>query len=323
LVFEDDASVPGNSITDIQTLISDHVVAIADMSDFDETWASTIQAAHIPIVGVFPDNVPMYTNPDFYPIGQTNDSITYALAATAKAAGATNLGVMYCAEAVVCQQDVAPIKAAGQPLGVPVAYNAEVSATAPNYTAQCVAAQQQHVSAVIILDASSVDSRIGADCARQGYFPIYLIEGIGFSDIQLSAPGIKNNLWGEYPNLPFWANTPAVSTMNAAIDKYYPALRGNTTLYTTLVSDSWVSGLVLAQAIQAGGLGPNDTPSAAEVTTGLETLKGYTVDGLAPPLTYAAGKDHPVDCWFIGRVQNGATMLENNGQITCEHGSSS
>ena len=42
------------------------------------------------------------------------------------------------------------IKTAGQSVGVPVVYSASIAATAPNYTAQCVAAKQAGVSAIFI-----------------------------------------------------------------------------------------------------------------------------------------------------------------------------
>ena len=90
-------------------------------------------------MGVESPNPPFGTNPDFYPEAQTNASATYASVATAKTAGATNIGDIYCAESPVCAMSVPVFKAAGKQLGVPLTYSAEVAATAPNYTAQCVA----------------------------------------------------------------------------------------------------------------------------------------------------------------------------------------
>ncbi len=62
---------------------------------------------------------------------------------------------------------------------------------------------------------------------------------------------------------------------------------------------------------------------AAEIVTGLESLKGDTLDGWAPPPTFPAGKPHPIDCWFTGKVENGVPSVANNGQVTCQHGSTS
>jgi branched-chain amino acid transport system substrate-binding protein len=321
LIVKDDANSPGTSLVDIQSMISDHVVAIADTSNFDEAWAKTVQAANIPVVGGYSSGLPFGTNPDFYPEGQTNDSAIFAVISTAKAAGATNLANVYCAESPICAQSVPGFTATGQKLATPVVYNAEISGTAPNYTAQCVAAQQKGVKSVFIGDASAIIVRVATDCARQGYTPIYLQEEGGFGMNEAAAPGLKDTLWLESPTLPFFATTPEVQAANAAMDKYFPGVRENTNLFVHDAFTVWISGKLLEDAVKAGGLTASGTPSAAEVITGLNSLKSDTVGGLTSPLTFTAGQPHTVDCWFTARVQNGGTAtVENGGQPTCETG---
>jgi branched-chain amino acid transport system substrate-binding protein len=321
LIVKDDANNPGTSVTDIQSLISDHVVAIADTSNFDEAWANTVQAANIPIVGGYSSGVPFGTNPDFYPEGQTNDSAILAVLTTAKNAGATNLANVYCAESPICAESVPAFTATGKTLGIPVVYNAEISATAPNYTAQCVAADQKGVKSVFIGDASAIIVRVATDCSQQSYTPIYVQEEGGFGLNEASAPGLKNTLWLESPTLPYFAtNNPAVQAANAAMDKYYPGIRENNNLFVHDAFTLWVSGQLLADAIKAGGLTAGAAPSAAEVVTGLQSLKGDTLGGLTSPLTFTPGKGHTVDCWFTARIQNSVATVENNGQSTCENG---
>jgi len=324
LITEDDAATPGTSASDAQTLISDHVDAIVDLSIVDETWASTVQQANIPVVGSNETETPFTTNPDFYSEGQTNDSVIVANILTAKAAGAKNLGTYYCAEAPSCQEGVAPLKAAGAKYGVPVVYNGEVAATAPNYTAQCLAAQQAHASAIFIGDASFVIARIGKDCATQNYYPTYVTEGEGFANVLLTAPGISKNLWSEYSTIPFWdTSVPAVQAMNTAVDKYYPGIRSNNETWSEEAAESWAAGLLLRDAVKAGGLTPSATPSASEIVTGLNSLKNDTLDGMAPPLSFTAGQPHTIDCWFTAKLVNGTPSMVNNGQVTCSNGSSS
>ena len=243
---------------------------------------------------------------------------------TATAAGATNLGTYYCAEAPSCQEGVAPLKAAGSKYGVPVVYNGEVAATAPNYTAQCLAAQQAHASAIFIGDASFVIARIGQNCAQQNYYPTYVTEGEGFANVLLTAPGISKNLWSEYSTIPFWdTSVPAVQAMNTAVDKYYPGIRSNNETWSEEAAESWAAGLLLRDAVKAGGLTPSATPSASEIVTGLNSLKNDTLDGMAPPLSFTAGQPHTIDCWFTAKVVNGTPSMVNNGQVTCSNGSSS
>lgn len=321
LIAKDDANSPGTSLSDIQGFISDHVAAVVDTSNFDEVWAKTIQAANIPVVGGYSSNLAFGTNPDFYPEAQTNNSAIYAVIQTAKQAGATNLANVYCAESPICAQSVPAFTSTGQKLGVPVVYNAEISATAPNYTAQCVAAEQKGVKSVFIGDASAIIVRVATDCSRQGYNPIYVQEEGGFGLNEASAPGLKDNLWLESPSLPYFASSPGVQAANAAMDKYFPGVRENGNIYLHDAFTLWVSGVLLEDAIKAGGLTASGTPTAAEVVTGLTSLKGDTVGGLTSPLTFTSGQPHTVDCWFTARVHNGGTAtVENNGQPTCESG---
>jgi branched-chain amino acid transport system substrate-binding protein len=324
LIAEDDGSNPGTSFSDAKTLISDHVAAILDITNFDTTWASAVAEANIPVVGSNVFDAPFYENPDFYPEGQTNDSSSYAVVSAAKEAGATNFAYFYCAEAVACSSGIPLFEKSGQALGVPLTYQASVAETAPNYTAQCLAAEQKHVTALALAGVSSEVQRVGQSCSQQSYNPIYLTEGAGFSTLLTTTPGIKDNLWSEYSNLPFWdSSSPAVKTMNAAVDKYYPGLRSDTNTWSELAALSWPSGLLLEDAVKAGGLGRGDTPAAAEVVKGLESLKGDTLDGWAPALTFAAGKPHPVDCWFTAHMQNGVPQLTDGGRTTCESGAAS
>jgi branched-chain amino acid transport system substrate-binding protein len=323
VITEDDQGNPGTALSAAQTLISDHVVAVADISLADQAFASTLQSANIPAVGVLTYEAPFFSNPDFYPEGQTTDSSAYAVAATAKAAGATSFGFIYCAEAAICAQSVPTFESAGKQLGLPLSYTAAVSATAPNYTAQCLAAKQKGINALGIGEAAPILIRIATDCTRQGYNPIYVFEGAGFAMDETTSPGLKDKSYDESLSLPFFANTPAANAAKAAIDKYYPGLLENPTGFTEQNYVSWASGLLLEDAIKAGGLTASSTPSASEVISGLQSLKGDTLQGMAPPLTFAAGKAHSVDCWFTIRVQNGTATVANNNQVTCKNGTSS
>lgn len=322
LTVKDDASNPGTSVTEAQAMISDHVDVLIDDSNYDATWAKAISSAGIPVVGGNVSSQLFYQNPDFYPSGQTNDSIAYSNVAVAKAAGATNIGNLYCAEATPCQQSIPLIKAAGQKLGIPEVYTASVSMTAPNYTAQCLAAQQQHVSAVFIGDSTPTIARITSDCNKQGYDPIYVTEGTGFSMLLASAPGAKDHLWSDYPIMPFWAKAPEVQALDSAMAKYYPGLTSNTTTWSEFAAQTWTAGLLIEHAVKESGIGTSGTPTAAAMTKGLDSIKNDNLGGWSPSLTFTAGQPHSVDCWFTARVQNGTPSLVNGAKQTCENGSS-
>jgi branched-chain amino acid transport system substrate-binding protein len=102
------------------------------------------------------------------------------------------------------------------------------------------------------------------------------------------------------------------------MDSDFPGVRENANLFSQQDFMSWASGMLLKDAIKAGGLTSSDTPTPAEVVKGLLSLKGDTVDGLTPPLTFVAGQPHNINCWFTARVRNGVPSLVNKGQKSCE-----
>ncbi len=323
LVVKDDALNPGTSTIAIQALLADHLDALVDISLVDTVWAPMVQKANIPVVGGAFDAELFETNPDWYAPGGTANSFNYGYISILKAGGFTQYGVVYCAEAPACAQYVQQIKPLAKQAGISQAYAASISETAPNYTAQCVAAQQQHIKVMIVEDVAATIARFAKDCATQGYNPTYITGGTSFEQPWETTPGLKDGLVTPYEMLPYWVNTPATQAMNTAVDKYYPGLRSNVNVWNESVVLGWPSGVLLGDAIKAGGLQPSDTPTPAEIIKGLTSLKGDTLDGWSPPLTFTAGQPHPMDCWFTGQLQNGVPSLVNNGKVTCHSDSSS
>lgn len=315
LTLEDDTFNPSNALTDAKTVVSDGVIEVLDISALDTAFATTLQQANIPVIGAYSDAAPFFTNPDFYPQGETGDSINNAVMQIAKTAGAKSIGVLYCAEAPSCAQIAPGMAPIGTKIGVPVSYKAEIAATAPNYTAQCVAAQQAHINTIFIGDDAPVELKVAADCGQQNYNPIYVLQG-GATDGSLFAGGLKN-LNIQYADEPFFAKTAATQAFDAAMAKYEPGLVTNGALFIQNDWQAWISMQLLAKALTDGGLTTSTKPTAAMVVKGLDSFKGETLGGLTPPLTYTPGKAHHVSCWFTGVVKNGVPSVGNNGTYTC------
>lgn len=319
LDFKDDAGNPGNSATAAKALISDHVAVILDATLLSQVWTKDAADAHIPVVGGDLTSPIFYTDPNAYPAGGTIDYTAYADIMTAKQAGAKNLGVIYCSEVPDCQELFKGLQKAGKELGVPVTYSSAVSLTAPNYTAQCVGAKSQNVTALFIASNATGFAHVAQDCDQQGYDPIYIEQGDGFKMLLASTPGLKDHLWAPFATLPMFADKPAVQQLNQAVDKYYPGLRTSDE-YDEYVVEAWAGGRLIEAAVKATGLGSDKTISAEQLTNGLNSLKGETLGGLAPPLTFHAGQPHSTNCWYTGRVQNGVPALADDGKLTCKKG---
>jgi branched-chain amino acid transport system substrate-binding protein len=53
----------------------------------------------------------------------------------------------------------------------------------------------------------------------------------------------------------------------------------------------------------------NGSSSAEDVLNGLYQVKNYTIEGLAPPLTFTKGKGTFINCWYASEVENQVPKL--------------
>jgi branched-chain amino acid transport system substrate-binding protein len=211
---------------------------------------------------------------------------------------ANSIGEMYCAESPVCLQAVAPLKATAKKMNLPFNYTAEVSASAPNYTAQCLAAKQANVQALTVADTPAVVEAVAADCAEQNYNPwILSLDGAVASSFDTD-PGIGPKLVAAEPDIPFFVDdTPATKAYNKALEKYEPSVLTSTT-YSEVETQLWLMGQLFIAAAKSGHVSTNGAVGAKELVAGLYDQHGQTLGGMSPPLTYSKSKPHVVDCWY-------------------------
>jgi len=305
VIVEDDHSNPGASLVDAENLVgSDHVVAVVDSTNNDSAWATYVEQHHVPVIGggaVTPFDI---TSSDFFAAGQTEDDFVIAEVEAAKKVGAKNIGELYCAEAAVCQELLPPLRATAKAEGVNVAYVAEISASQPNYTAQCLAAKQAGVQFLAIGEAVTAVQAVAADCAKQGFTPWEEIGDGGVSKSFLHAPGLDAKSIGFETDIPFFVtDTPGTEAMVRAIRKYSPSILSSPN-YNEEATISYISGLLFGAALKAGTTGKSGPVTTNEIYGGLYSLHGDTLGGMAPPLTFKPNQPNPVDCWYWIGIKN-------------------
>ena len=95
VIVKDDAYNPTTSLAEAQTLVEqDHVVAIMDNSDEDQSWAPYVKQQEVPVLGDT-DTVAGYTNSDFYTPGLTFNNATPGEVAAMKRAGVKKVADLY------------------------------------------------------------------------------------------------------------------------------------------------------------------------------------------------------------------------------------
>jgi branched-chain amino acid transport system substrate-binding protein len=303
IIKMDDSDNATTALTQVTQLVQqDHVIALIDDSDVDSAWATYVQQQGVPVVGGNLASVAMFTNPDFFPIGQTPNNLQDGLIAAQKKVSVSKLGIGYCTAVATCALSAQALKSGSSAAGIDVVYDAKIADVATDYTAPCLAMKQAGANGVSILSAGAVIQSFATSCASQDFTPKYVETFTSTNNSMLGLAPLNGTLEVD-PDVPATDTAvPAIATMTQALNQYEP---GTTTSkdFGPGQTFMWAGGLLFAAAAKAANLGDNST--AADVLNGLYSLPANeTLDGVAPPLNYQRGKPTSVNCWFYAQIQN-------------------
>jgi branched-chain amino acid transport system substrate-binding protein len=316
LTIEDDAGNPAQALKAAKKLVEqDKVIAIVgQMSLVDDAFQKYVGEKGIPVVGGSPQQASFFTDPNFYPSGGNTPAAYVGSVGQAKQAGNATFGTLYCAESPVCAQLGPLTEAAAAVVGGVETSSGKVSATAPNYTAPCLAMKDAGVDALTVAHNATVVVRVLESCDQQGYEPAI------FSSTNTAGPEFlaSESLEGATltaPNAIFTDDSqPAVKEFLDALDEYAPGLR-DSPQFTPPTINPWIGGKLFEAAATAAKIGPTST--AEDVKKGLYSLKDETLGGLAPPLTFTEGKPTFVSCWFATKIEGGKFVPQDGNKPQC------
>jgi branched-chain amino acid transport system substrate-binding protein len=323
VISHDDGGSPATAIAEINKLVNAHILALVGMETTTyPAWGPILDRAGIPVVGGLSFAANFSTDPLWFPAAASGTGTAYVNLAIAAKQGKKHLGVLYCSESPDCvrssQLQAATVKQYNAALGgMTFAYTAGVSASAPSYASQCLAAKQAGVDAMFYAVASATVLRVQKDCQSQGINPLPLVSS-QVADPTWATPNspvdgaISSN--GTFP----WTadDTAAAKAFQGAIQKYDPSFV-TTVGYSDAASEIWTSLQLFKAAAVAGNAGASPTPAA--VVSGFYALpKNYTVGGLASTLNFNKGKPNPpVPCGFVTELHNGKFTAPQGSMLVC------
>jgi branched-chain amino acid transport system substrate-binding protein len=322
IISLDDKGDAAQSVADAKTLISkDHVVAMIGINDpgLDTDWASYAQKAGVPVIGGTNNTVdPWSTNPDFFLNTSTSvlgDAEVFPL--LGKQLGAKSFGIVLCTLAV-CAEFMPYIKAGAKTEGIKFAYGALAPAEAPNYTANCLAAQSAGVQAM--LPTGIEVGEFVANCTTLGYHPIYILGTTDVYNSYLAALSSAKEVAAPGPDFPYFYKGPQTKDFDAAMKKYAASIP-NGLLGETQAAE-WVSGLMFQKAVELSGA--KGIPTSAEIINGLYKFKNQTLGGLAPPLTFTRSAGNSPEqasktpqCFFVMSFDKGKPRAPQGLKVSC------
>lgn len=201
---------------------------------------------------------------------------------------------LYCAESdLVCgfANRVITKEGGAQSRGATIVYGAQVSIAQPSFTAECLQAQRAGAQTVMaFVDAASLN-RLSRDCRQQGFTPLYTTGSIGVNDSLAGNPDLVG-LRAPVTVFPWMAEDvePAVR-FHRAMAKYLPS-KGP----TSAGAIGWASAELFGKVARAAG----EDLTPAGLLRALGTIKGDTLGGATPPLTFLPGRPTPAStCYFV------------------------
>jgi len=312
LIVKDDQNDSTKALAAVKQLVQqDKAIAIVgEQSNGDAAWAKYVQAAGVPVVGGLAINTPFLVNPDFFPSGTNALALSYATLVNAKAKGGP-FAFLYCAESPLCAQSVPLYQGLAKAVGVGLPVLTKVSGTSPDYTAQCVALKQAHVTSFQVGSSAAVAFKVAQACRAQGVTAAVLADGGSVTQAWATQPAVDGTVSAE-SSFPFTdSSVPATKEYQAAKAQYAPGIGD---AEGEVAAGAWVAGKLFEAAVAAS---PAGKITADSVKQGLYALKGETLGGLAPPLTFTAGKPALINCYFNIEVTGGKITAPQGLKTSC------
>lgn len=317
IIVKDDGLNATKAVRLVKELVEqDKVIALTSSSNATSAFEKYVAGKGVPVVGTFSFEQPFAQNPRFFPTGAQLVPMLFGALQEAKTQGKSEIGIIACTETPLCAQIPPLMKGlAGIVGGLDVVYDAKISQSQPNFTAQCLAAKGKGVDGMFVFDPAPIVVRVAEGCAQQGFTPTQ------FNVSGTTGPVFTKSKAMEGVTVtqsnPVLADTtaPGNAEFRAAFDKYVPG--GSKSDQSNEENIQMFSGLnALKLALERGKVTPTST--SADVLKGLYTFKQETVGGQTPPLTYVKGAPTFVGCWFTTQVKDGKFIaLQPGGKPSC------
>jgi branched-chain amino acid transport system substrate-binding protein len=318
VIFVDDSGDPAAGLALARRLVEQdkiHAFYATHAPTTEEAYVRYAEDKHVPIIGTCGCSNVVDTSPMIFhvgpgsPGGATWAHVLQFTALTDKRKAA----LLYCREVSVCPLLAAGVRQASKQADFQVVYEAQISLAQPDYTAEMLAARNVGADVVILISDNATAVRVARSAHRQDYTPVISIQQSANEDSFLSLG--KEDVDGALVSavVPDYANSPKLADYRKAMARFVPGGRRG-----SFSAQTWAAGKLL-EVIAAGF--PADV-SSADILTGLHALRGETLGGLVPPMTFAPGRGHGDvnQCIIPSRVEGGKFVYPFGEQFSCPPG---
>ena len=206
--------------------------------------------------------------------------------------GKKKIGTVACVEAEYCPIFDKTVKEFAPKFGFDVVYQADVTITAPDYTATCLEARNKGVQAFITSLDGQTNQRLVNSCAKVGFSAPIAAASIQGTDDFKDNPNMVGSLVGMNV-APWFMNTPAVAEHRAVFKKH---------VRDAIFGPGAINGWTTAKAFEAvtKNVPRSGAVTSKDILNGLNSLNGDDLGGLTYPLRFSASQPNKkkVVCGF-------------------------
>lgn len=324
VVYGDDQGETSVGLSQVQKMVQrDHIIAlVGSTANSAPGIAQYLVSKGIPVIG---GTAPTYVSSVkpfpkvFYPVGPTLAASSVTSFQAAKALGGTKAAIAYCAESSLCQSIVSTFKGFASQAGMTISHFGAVSATAPSYTAPCLAMKNSGADSMVLAVDNHTLSSVVQQCKQQGYSPIIIGQTVEVTPNWATDPNFAKSV-GSLGAFPWWeTSVPAIADYAAAMKQYDNSGDLAASTNPGMATIVWSAGQAFAAAAKAAKLG--DKPTPAQVISGMNSFSGETLGGLIGSLTFSGDQRQGSDCAFEFNIVNKAFNTLNGGKPACISGS--
>jgi branched-chain amino acid transport system substrate-binding protein len=294
LFSTDDGADPARAAAAVQDLVDRHhvVALIANIVPFTAAgFVPAITAAKLPALGGDMLAPEWDTSAWMFPQGSAVDDQLIGGIGAGVQSGHRRLGLLYCVEVSSCGQVDTFLRNGGaRTAGADFVYDAPISITQPDYTAECLNAKQAGVDLLLLgMDGGSM-ARLTRSCVAVDFRPLLLTGAATFSLKNTEDSILRSfRMLTASPVAPWTADdTPGLQAFHRAMQRYRSDLPpdGETVI-------GWSSGILLEAALNHLSTAERaETLTPRLVVQGLGRIHDETLGGLTSHLTFNPALGH-------------------------------
>jgi branched-chain amino acid transport system substrate-binding protein len=316
----DDGGDPGRAASEEHDMVHQHhvVAFVGTLLPLSIAgFRPAVEADKVPVIGGSAVTDDFYASPWFFPDSASIDDQAIGLIRNGVDRGMKRLGLLYCVEAAPCTVLAKKGKQFAAAGGAQLVYDAPVSITQPDFTAQCANARNAKVDLLgAAMDGASI-TRLVRSCQAIGFRPLIATGGGLLSPAQSADTVLRSfgvvTVSGEAPWL--LNDTPGLKAYRAALATYSPETPPDGASVM-----AWTAGELLRAAIEHVAAEARSGPiTTTLVLKGLGMIKHETLGGLAAPITFTPNQSHAVSggCLFFEQLSTGGWSAPGGSKPTC------